>query len=62
MHTEADLLDMIDRAASARGISSSTLCGHALSDGKLPERLRAGGTITLRNARRLLAYLETTPP
>ena len=62
MQTEADFLTLIEREAEARGISASTLCNYALSDGALPKRLARGGTITIRNARRLLAYLETTPP
>lgn len=61
MQTEAEFLALIERAASARGISPSTLCNYALSDGQLPKRLARGGTITIRNARRLLAYLEANP-
>jgi hypothetical protein len=61
MQTEADLLSLIERAAEARRIKPSTLCMRALGDKKLPERLRAGGSMTIKNARRLLAYLEANP-
>lgn len=57
----AALLDEIERFLSESGVSAATFGVYVLGDGKLVERLRAGGRIELDNAQRVLDAIEDWP-
>jgi hypothetical protein len=54
--TNAELIQLIERAAHTRGLAASTFCRLAVNDGKLIGRLRDGGTVTLDTVRRIEAF------
>lgn len=55
--TEADVIEMIETGAAMIGIAPSTLCQRILTDGELYKHLKAGGSITVRNAGRIRSFL-----
>lgn len=58
MLTSRALLIEIEAFSAAAGMAPSTVCRKAINDGKLAERLRHGGQVTLKTAERLRAFME----
>lgn len=56
--TEA-LLSEIEAFSRTRGIAASTVGLKAVNDGKLVERLRRGGSVTLETAERLREFMRS---
>jgi len=52
------LLSQIESFLSETGIQPSTLGRQAVNDGKLIERLRDGGTVTLETATRIVEWMD----
>lgn len=52
------LLHEIEAFSREQGISPSTLSRKAINDGKLPERLKRGGRVTLETAERLREFMR----
>lgn len=57
-----DLLTSILAYCKRRRISPSTLGQNAVKNSKLVERLRSGGSVSLRTAERVRAYMDANPP
>jgi hypothetical protein len=57
MDTTQILLEDIERFLVAAGMEPTTFGQKAVRDWKLVERLRGGGSVTLRNADRLRAFM-----
>jgi hypothetical protein len=60
--TEQQVIEGIEAYAAARKLSPSTVCRLAVNDGGLIEKLRAGGSITLRRLRLLKDFISRHPP
>jgi len=58
MSAAQTLLRDIEAFSATAGIAASTLCRKAVNDGKLPERLRRGGQVTLETAEQLRAFMR----
>jgi hypothetical protein len=52
------LLAQIETFIKARGVSAATFGVYVLGDGKMVDRLRAGGKIHLDNAKRVLDAMD----
>ena len=59
---EAMIVEITERYARALGVSAARVSLLAVGDGKFINRLRAGGTCTLRTARRVVEYLSDRWP
>lgn len=55
--TEQLLLEM-ESFCRVNGLKASTLARKAVNDGKLPERLRSGGRVTLETAEALRTFMK----
>lgn len=58
MTTTQALLTEIEEFSRKAGISPSTLSRKAINDGKLPGRLRRGGSVTLETAEKLREWMR----
>ena len=61
MTATEQLLIEIESFCQMNGLKASTLARKAVNDGKLPERLRAGGRVTLETAQTLRDFMKTYP-
>ncbi|MBO9380065.1 hypothetical protein GG804_25175 [Sphingomonas histidinilytica] len=63
--TDAELLEQIERFLARSGMSQTRFGVETMKDGALVEQLRAGRSLTLRNAERVMrfmaAYKSPTP-
>jgi hypothetical protein len=57
----SNLLRRIERHCAAAAIAETTFGRHAVNDGKLVARLRAGRSITIKTLRRIEAALAQSP-
>lgn len=62
MSTTKALLADLETFSSKVGEAPSTTARKAVNDGKLPERLRKGGKVTLETAERLRDYMRVHAP
>lgn len=53
------LIQEIEALSEKTGIAASTLCRKAVNDGKLIERLRRGGQVTLETADEVRRFLRS---
>lgn len=56
--TNEDLIQRIDAAAAETGLSRKTICQKAVGNTRLYDSLKAGGSVTLTVAARLVDWLN----
>lgn len=62
MNATTTLLEEIERFSQAQGIAMSTVGLRAVNDGKLADRLRRGGSVTLDTADRIREFMRSYVP
>ncbi len=60
-YDESYIIQAIEAYSKDRGIATSTFCLRAVNDGKALQNLKAGGTITLRRARKIIEFIQKNP-
>lgn len=56
--TITDILERIETAAARLGIAPATLTQRAVGNSRLPARLKAGGSVSLRTVERLERWID----
>lgn len=57
-----DLIQKIEAHAVERGIAPATVTSRAVGNSRLYDRLRRGGSCTIRVADRICAYIQLNTP
>lgn len=57
--SECEFLAEIEAAAADLELTPATLSHYAVENARLPERLRDGGTVTLKTIRRVREFIAT---
>ena len=60
--SEQRLVDLVELYARAKGLAVSTVARQVFGSGDVVQRLRSGGSITIRRMDRGLRYLSTNWP
>lgn len=60
--TTDEIISEIEGYASRAGLSPATVTSRAVSNSRLYDRMKAGGSCSLKTAGRLRAYMLANPP
>ena len=55
---ERDLIKIIEHESKVRNMAPATLCRHAVQNQRLYQKLKSGGSCSIRTANRLLRHVD----
>lgn len=60
--THAEIIAAIDGYAARSGLAPSTVCQYALKNRLVYDRLKTGGSCSVKTVERLLGWMHDNPP